>query len=151
MTSSADPMMIPPPRGFEEFQTLSSTKQNIELFKILSAIADEIEGLRVSTERRFSLLETLVQPNKQNFYGIMPKASRSETSNSSSHQKGVDAEVESGAGNGSSGTTTRPASWPRDPPRQDSSDINLMIARNNAEDRPVLLNIGGRRYEVSLS
>ena len=34
---------IPPPRGFDEFQTLSSTKQNIELFKILSAIAEELE------------------------------------------------------------------------------------------------------------
>ena len=37
---------IPPPRAFDEFQTLSSTKQNIELFKILSAIAEEIEGKR---------------------------------------------------------------------------------------------------------
>ena len=54
---------IPPAKGFDEFQTLSSTKQNIELFKILSAIAEEIEGLRQSTERRFHLIESLVQQN----------------------------------------------------------------------------------------
>ena len=51
---------IPPPLGFDDFQTLSSTKQNIELFKILSAIAEEIEVLRQSTEQRFQALETLI-------------------------------------------------------------------------------------------
>ena len=45
----------------EDFKTLTSTKQNVELFKILSAIAVEIENLRVSTERRFSVLEAVVQ------------------------------------------------------------------------------------------
>ena len=44
----------------DDFQTLSSTKQNIELFKILSAIAEEIEVLRQSTEQRFQALETLI-------------------------------------------------------------------------------------------
>ena len=59
---------IPPAKGFDEFQTLSSTKQNIELFKILSAIAEEIEGLRQSTERRFHLIESLVQQNGKEKY-----------------------------------------------------------------------------------
>ena len=59
---------IPPAKGFDEFQTLSSTKQNIELFKILSAIAEEIEGLRQSTERRFHLIESLVQQNGKKKY-----------------------------------------------------------------------------------
>ena len=44
----------------EDFRVLTSTKQNVELFKILSAIAAEIEALKVSTERRFSALEGLV-------------------------------------------------------------------------------------------
>ena len=77
--------VIPPARGFDEFQTLSSTKQNIELFKILSAIAEEIEGLRQSTERRFSVLESLVSQNNKHLYGVIPSStsnkSRSETSN----------------------------------------------------------------------
>ena len=45
--------------GLEDFRTLSSTKQNVELFKILSAIAGEIENLKRSTERRFVNLETI--------------------------------------------------------------------------------------------
>ena len=74
MTTTTAQTDIPPPRGFDEFQTLSSTKQNIELFKILSAIAEEIEVLRQSTERRFNLIESLVtqQQTKQNFYGLIP-------------------------------------------------------------------------------
>ena len=32
----------------DEFRVLSSTKQNVELFKILNAIAEEIENLKVS-------------------------------------------------------------------------------------------------------
>ena len=74
MTTTTAHTDIPPPRGFDEFQTLSSTKQNIELFKILSAIAEEIEVLRQSTERRFNLIESLVtqQQTKQNFYGLIP-------------------------------------------------------------------------------
>ena len=47
-------------KALDKFQTLTSTKQNIELFKILTAIAIEIDGLQKSTEKRFSLLETLV-------------------------------------------------------------------------------------------
>ena len=44
----------------DTFTTLSSTKQNIELFKILTAIAVEIDSLQKSTEKRFSVLEGLV-------------------------------------------------------------------------------------------
>ena len=46
--------------GLDNFQTLSSTKQNVELFKILTAIAVEIDCLQKSTEKRFSLIESLV-------------------------------------------------------------------------------------------
>ena len=49
MTQNGGPNdAIPPPLGFDEFQTLSSTKQNIELFKILNAIG------QVSHYRLFS-------------------------------------------------------------------------------------------------
>ena len=44
----------------DSFTTLTSTKQNIELFKILTAIAVEIDSLQKSTEKRFSALENLV-------------------------------------------------------------------------------------------
>ena len=47
-------------QALDNFQTLTSTKQNIELFKILTAIAVEIDGLQRSTEKRFSILEGLV-------------------------------------------------------------------------------------------
>ena len=50
--------------GLEDFRTLSSTKQNVELFKILSAIAGEIENLKRSTERRFVNLETIGEGRK---------------------------------------------------------------------------------------
>ncbi len=136
---------IPPALGFDEFQTLSSTKQNIELFKILSAIADEIEVLRKSTEQRFSLLESVLQQNKQSIYGqIIPShATNGKTSRCDNNDS-----VESV---GNSGTTTRPASWPREPNRNergDSKDMDLLIAKNAAEDRPVILNVGGKKYEV---
>ena len=52
-------------QALDNFQTLSSTKQNIELFKILTAIAVEIDGLQRSTEKRFSILETLVVKNQE--------------------------------------------------------------------------------------
>ena len=154
---------IPPPLGFDEFQTLSSTKQNIELFKILSAIAEEIEVLRRSTEQRFQALESLVQPNKANIYGLLPTSvvqangSKSRSDCSSQFRKNSDDLVESSSipgaggianGNGS-GNTTRPASWPKDPNRQESRDVEFLLARNAVEDRPVLLNVGGKKFEVS--
>ena len=151
MTQNGGPNdAIPPPLGFDEFQTLSSTKQNIELFKILNAIAEEIEVLRQSTEQRMSALETLLQYNKQNLYGLLPtvnnreKVSRSDTSSSQLRN----GDSESAAGNGSSGTTTRPASWPKENREDSSRDVDLMLARNLAEDRPVWLNVGGKRFEV---
>ena len=49
--------------GLAEFRTLSSTKQNVEIFKILSGISAEIENLKSSTARRFSMLEELVNPS----------------------------------------------------------------------------------------
>ena len=64
----------------DSFTTLSSTKQNIELFKILTAIAVEIDSLQKSTEKRFSALETLVgkvQDEQKNLVNI----EKSQTSN----------------------------------------------------------------------
>lgn len=139
---------IPPPLGFDEFQTLSSTKQNIELFKILSAIAEEIEVLRQSTEQRFTLLESLIQTNKN--YKLSGSCS-SQAGDASA----TAAAIENGGGGSSGGTTTRPASWPPrgggEPNRNQESrkDIELLIARNAAEDRPVLLNVGGKQYQVT--
>ena len=139
------PHDIPPPLGFDEFQTLSSTKQNIELFKILNAIAEEIEVLRQSTEHRFSALETMLQYNKANLYGLLPisadKSGKSrELKDESERHNGSDR---------SSGTTTRPASWPKD--NRDETEVDLMVARNLSEDRPVRLNIGGTIFEVNWS
>ena len=55
----------------------------------------------------------------------------------------------SGGGGNGSGNTTRPASWPpTDPHKNDSRDTDSMIARNFSEDRPVLLNVGGKVFEV---
>ena len=64
----------------DSFTTLSSTKQNIELFKILTAIAVEIDSLQKSTEKRFSALENLVgkvQDEQKNLVNI----EKSQTSN----------------------------------------------------------------------
>ena len=53
-------------------------------------------------------------------------------------------------GEGDSGTTTRPASWPKDPPNNpENNNIEMMIAQNASSDRPVLLNVGGKKFEVS--
>ena len=146
MTLELQNSEIPPPLGFEEFQTLSSTKQNIELFKILSAIADEIEVLRKSTEQRICALESII--SNKNIYGLIPSVPNGKSRSDSSSTQLVQRD-ESGE-NGSSGTTTRPASWPKEPHRSESRDVELMIARNAAEDRPVLLNIGGKRFEVRI-
>ncbi len=53
-------------RDLEDFRTLSSTKQNVELFKILTAISVEIRALQESTERRFSALEGAVKKQLKN-------------------------------------------------------------------------------------
>ena len=54
-------------------------------------------------------------------------------------------------GEGDSGTTTRPASWPKDPPNNpENNNIEMMIAQNASSDRPVLLNVGGKKFEVSI-
>ena len=37
----------------EDFRCLSSSSQNVQLFKILSAIHDEIGKLKASTDARF--------------------------------------------------------------------------------------------------
>ena len=47
-------------------------------------------------------------------------------------------------------TTDRPASWPKDPSNpENNNNIEMMIAQNASSDRPVLLNVGGKRFEVS--
>ena len=131
------------PLGFDEFQTLSSTKQNIELFKILNAIAEEIEVLRQSTEHRFSALETMLQYNK-GYLGLLPIQDKN---SGKKEESSVDSRNNPAGSDRSSGTTTRPASWPKDQ-REDS--VDLMLAKNLAEDRPVWLNVGGKKFEVRI-
>ena len=131
------------PLGFDEFQTLSSTKQNIELFKILNAIAEEIEVLRQSTEHRFSALETMLQYNK-GYLGLLPVQDKN---SGKKEESSVDSRNNPAGSDRSSGTTTRPASWPKDQ-REDS--VDLMLAKNLAEDRPVWLNVGGKKFEVRI-
>ena len=47
-------------QSVEEFRGLSSSSQNAQLFKILSAIHDEIGKLKASTDARFTYLENIV-------------------------------------------------------------------------------------------
>ena len=47
-------------QSVEEFRGLSSSSQNTQLFKILSAIHDEIGKLKASTDTRFTYLENIV-------------------------------------------------------------------------------------------
>ena len=47
-------------QSLEEFRGLSSSSQNAQLFKILSAIHDEIGKLKASTDARFTYLENIV-------------------------------------------------------------------------------------------
>ena len=49
----------------EEFRGLSSSSQNAQLFKILSAIHDEIGKLKASTDARFTYLENLVHQQQR--------------------------------------------------------------------------------------
>ena len=154
---------IPPPRGFDEFQTLSSTKQNIELFKILSAIAEEIESLRQSTEKRFSLIENLVASQqsgntvRKGFYGLIPSPN---VSNGHPRNHKSDTYIQNRGQSKSpdqSGSVTRPASWPTDPQGggseelQTTRDLEQIIAQNAQADKDVTLNVGGYRFVVSVS
>jgi len=50
--------------GFEEFLILSSTKQNVELYKILRAIADEVESLKVNFRHNCSRKKLIFIPQK---------------------------------------------------------------------------------------
>lgn len=74
--------------SLEEFKGLSSTKQNVELFKILSAIASEIENLRMSTEKRFLALEQVVQRQQgsSSVTTVGGSSSRSSGANGIPHQ-----------------------------------------------------------------
>ena len=49
----------------EEFRGLSSSSQNAQLYKILSAIHDEIGKLKASTDARFTYLENLVHQQQR--------------------------------------------------------------------------------------
>ena len=90
----------------------------------MSAIAEEIEEFKSSTEQRFQALETLIQHNKTDIYGALLPSSKfigngtgngeivagngKSRSDCSSQLRGSsDQEVEL--------APTRPASWPRDP------------------------------------
>ena len=90
----------------------------------MSAIAEEIEEFKSSTEQRFQALETLIQHNKNDIYGALLPPSKfvgngtgngeivtgngKSRSDCSSQLRGSsDQEVEL--------APTRPASWPRDP------------------------------------
>ena len=52
-------------QSVEEFRGLSSSSQNAQLFKILSAIHDEIGKLKASTDARFTYLENLVHQQQR--------------------------------------------------------------------------------------
>jgi len=74
------PQKLPQVKGYEEFLILSSTKQNVELYKILRAISNEIQSLKVSVETRLSDLETLITDDASkddvtghHIVGVIPK------------------------------------------------------------------------------
>ena len=74
------PKKLPQVKGYEEFLILSSTKQNVELYKILRAISNEIQSLKVSVETRLSDLETLITDDASkddvtghHIVGVIPK------------------------------------------------------------------------------
>ena len=56
--------LLPNVKGYEEFTVLSSTKQNIELYKLLRAISKEIQTLKTSVETRMSDLEMMIADAK---------------------------------------------------------------------------------------
>jgi hypothetical protein len=97
----------------------------------LSAIAEEIEEFKSSTEQRFQALETLIQHNKNDIYGALLPPSKF-VGNGTGNGEIVTGNGEIVTGNGKSRSDcssqlrgssdqevelapTRPASWPRDP------------------------------------
>jgi len=108
----------------EKFVALSEKDQNLQLLRILNAIATEIDSLKQGVEKRFSVLESLVSG------GSRGSATRGR------HHNGP-------VRNGEAEDTSRPSSWPG---KSLSSDP--VVA---AGEMPVVVNVGGIRFYVSWS
>ena len=122
-----------------EFQTMPNGRQNVELFKILTAISLEIEQLQRSTEKRFSALESLVNRIQQDGKRASPTTDGSEQSTTTLDNNHF---------------TSSPAKsllWPSASKVVDSDrtkDCDLALQKNKAHNTPVILNVGGTKYEV---
>ena len=163
--------LLPTVKGYEEFTVLSSTKQNIELYKLLRAISKEIQSLKTSVETRMSDLEMMIADAKDDvnvhrpILSVVPKKESPTKSTlqvyaNDATQSGTDDSFDEhatlrnvakfwptaaltlnggGGGGGGGGKGV-----------DDGGDetLDLLLLKNKDMDRIVILNVGGKRYEV---
>ena len=159
--------LLPNVKGYEEFTVLSSTKQNIELYKLLRAISKEIQTLKTSVETRMSDLEMMIADAKDDvnvhrqILSVVPKqesptkstlpafandptlSGSEDTFDERAKLRSVarfwqTAELTSNGGNGGKGD---------DDGVEES--VDLLLLKNKDMERIVILNVGGKRYEVA--
>eukprot|EP00090_Calanus_glacialis_P008953 TRINITY_DN17274_c0_g1_i1.p1 TRINITY_DN17274_c0_g1~~TRINITY_DN17274_c0_g1_i1.p1 ORF type:complete len:566 (-),score=77.28 TRINITY_DN17274_c0_g1_i1:155-1852(-) len=126
----------------EKFTALSEKDQNLQLLRILTAIATEIDSLKQNVEKRFTILESLVQENPRGTSGGQPRLENGRANHSAKpngqvarHDK---EETDEGPG-------SRPSSWPNKSGGSDRPQTHT------ADDKPVVINVGGIRFFVSWS
>ena len=152
-------------KSYEEFLILSSTKQNIELYKILRTINSEIQSLKTSVDNRMSDLESLIAnatTNNDSISGLHQILSVApKNSSSPQHDKTLKLytnEVTLGGQDDSLEDTSPMLNgnrfvgkpWPMPPPGggKENETMELHLMRNRNSDRLVILNVGGKKYEV---
>ena len=160
-------------KSFDEFLILSSTKQNIELYKILRTINSEIQSLKTSMDNRMSDLESLIatatakddsSSGLNQILSVLPKNS---TPDHDKSLKLYSNQVTIGGQDDSLEDTSPMLNghqfvgkpWPMPPSvggngssggKENESKMELQLLRNRESDRPVILNVGGKKYEVRL-
>ena len=152
-------------KSYEDFLILSSTKQNIELYKILRTINSEIQTLKTSMDNRMSDLESLIanattakDDSISGLHQILSVAPKNPAPEPEKTLKLYTNEVTPGVQDDSQEDTSpmlnghrfvgRP--WPMPPPGggKDTESIEAQLVKNRNSDRPVILNVGGKKYEV---
>lgn len=152
---------LPVVKSYEEFIILSSTKQNIELYKFLRAISREIQNLKTSVETRMNDIEMMIakddadanatkvlsvapkndSPTKSTLHADATLAGPDDSFDDNATLRNVvklwqSTTLSSHAGNGGHGGDDV----------DESADSQLM--KNRDMDRPVTLNVGGKKFEV---
>ncbi|XP_023321006.1 potassium voltage-gated channel protein Shab [Eurytemora carolleeae] len=124
----------------DKFNALSDKDQNLQLFKILTAIATEIDLLKQNVEKRFTVLETIINQQSRVDSAAVRRWQEAKPMTKGYPQNG-------GYRNDQQPSETdasRPSSWPTQKKLEQFDTEQIPEA-------PVIINVGGIRFYVTWS